>query len=585
MKKQLFFLLMCLIRALSGWAGVQTLIPAILPWGADEPWKMKYVMQPDDSYSEPANDGVGHEWTQLGYDDSGWQTLTGPMANGYEENNIFFFRNFTWDGENNTFNLRRTFTLNAVNPSGYTFATWHDDDINVYINGQLVVESSNIQGIERFLINASYFQVGTNQLAIKFHAGPFTYNFLDYALFTGNEADNGQYDGLDINGLRYWFNDDGETARVVGINEGVQVANIPSSITVKGKKYLVTTISWNAFAESELTSVSIPHTITKIRENAFYHCNVERVDITDLEAWCKIDFEGDDYDYGGNPLCTGDGKLYLNNKRILNLEIPESITEIKRFTFRGGNFSSLTIPSTVTQIGEAAFKGCSTLRTATINNVEETGCSLTRIASSAFCDCSSMQSINFTEYPTYIGDGAFARCSSLTSIELNDNLTTIRPRTFFECNNLSTINIPSCVTSIGEGAFESCGSLSIDLIFPEGLTTVGNRAFVSCNKIKSLILPNTLTTIGDEAFTFLANIRTLYIPSSVTEIGEMAFVELGNAVTITVAEDNPNYDSRSNCNALIETVSGKLLAGCRNTIIVEGVKSLEKSHWQDNLIL
>ena len=583
MKKQILFILTCLISVLSGRADVQV----VLPWGADAPWKMNYVKQHGEEYSEPANDGTGKTWKELGYDDSSWQTLTGPMASGGSTPRIvFFFSNYSWEEQGEYFNLRRTFTLNEVNASGYTFATLHDDGIEVYINGNKIygADSHTDGNIVTTHVAASVFRDGANQMAVFFKTDLFP-DYFDYALFAGTETSIGQYDGIVINGLRYWFNDDGETAYVEGINEGVKTASILSSITVKGKDYPVTAIGRGAFAESELTSVSIPSTITRIKEEAFYHCNVEKVNITDLEAWCRIDFEGDDYDYGGNPLSTGDGKLYLNNKRVTDLVIPESITEIKRFTFRGGSLSSLTIPNTVTKIGEGAFKDCSTLRKATLNNAEGS-CKLKSIGFNAFCDCSALQSINFTKYATFIGEAAFARCGSLTSIELNDGLTEILPRTFLECSKLTTVNIPNSLISIGESAFDCCGNLSSELIFPEGLTTVGIRAFASCSNIETLSLPNTLTTVDDGAFREMGKVRSLYIPSNLTSIGSQAFVGKPSALSIVVAEDNPKYDSRNNCNAIIETESGKLLAGCRNTIIPDGVTSIENAAlaWLPNTI-
>lgn len=566
-------MLMCLVSTLSVWADVQ----AVLPWGADVPWDMKYVMQPSDSYSEPADDGTGKSWTQLGYDDSAWQTLTGPMANGEGNQKIYYFKNFTWEGENNIFNLRRTFTLTEVNASGYTFATQHDDGIMVYINGNKVYDREGHTNFDILTthIDASKFQTGENQIAIYFNAGSFSWNYLDYALFVGNNYNNGKYDGLDINGLRYWLNDDGETAYVVGINEGVETATIQSSISFKDKDYRVTTIAARAFAESAVTTVRIPSTITTIGADAFYNCNIDKVYITDLEAWCKIDFLNG---WGGssNPLNSGDGKLYLNNTRVTSLVIPETITEIKKFAFNGCKFSYLTIPNTVTSIGEGAFFDCSTLRTASLSNPEGSS-ALTSIGVRAFRGCSAMNSINFTQYPTVIGEEAFSQCNSLTSIQLNDNLTSIQPYTFSECSSLTTINIPNSVTSIGEDGFSGCENLSIDLILPEGLTTVGNRGFSGLGKVKMLSLPNSLTTVGAEAFKGLQSIKTLYIPSGLTSIGEQAFVGLSNAVSIVVSGDNPKYDSRNNCNAIIKTETGQLLAGCRNTIIPDGVTSLERA--------
>lgn len=319
-------------------------------------------------------------------------------------------------------------------------------------------------------------------------------------------------------------------------------------------------IAGDAFAgRVGLTAINIPSSVTAIAagslDGTFSNCtSLERVDITDLEAWCNIVFANGD----SNPLRSA-GKLYLNGTRITALTIPTSVIEIKNYAFIGGKFTSLTIPNTVIRIGEAAFSGCSTLRTAKVSNIEN-GCNLTAIEHDAFCDCSALQSVNFTEYVTQLGEAAFARCGSLTEVKLNDNLTTFLPNTFLECGNLTTVNIPNSLISIGNSAFDCCGNLSIELILPEGLTIIGNRAFASCGKLPSLSLPNTLTTIGSEAFSGTGSLRSLYIPSGVTSIGSMAFVQMSNAISIIVDENNTKYDSRGYCNALIETKTGNLLA-------------------------
>ena len=120
MKLKVLFVVVLCLGLQSVWA------ETVLPWGADVPWQMKYV-QPEE-WVDPVVDGAGRKWTQLGYDDSQWETLTGPMANNYNQEHVDIF-NYTWKGDDKCFYLRRTFTLDQVNSDGYTFATIHDDDI------------------------------------------------------------------------------------------------------------------------------------------------------------------------------------------------------------------------------------------------------------------------------------------------------------------------------------------------------------------------------------------------------------------------------------------------------------------------
>ena len=403
---------------------------------------------------------------------------------------------------------------------------------------------------------------------------PENVEHIDPSTFQGNKAVT-----ISVSASNKYYDSRNNCNAIIEKSSATLISGCENTVIPDGIETIENYAFWGC---EDLTSINIPSSVTTIEGGAFHGCNkLERVDISSLVAWCNIVFKGDDYDYGGNPLCYG-GKLYLNNKWIRDLEIPESITGIKRFAFRGGKFTSLKIHHAIASIGEGAFKGCSSLMTATLPEPEVPDgggvvqiIDLNIIEKDAFCDCSALNSINFTVYPSTIGESAFAHCRSLTSVKLG-NLTTIYPRTFLGCENLTTVNIPDGVLSIGERAFAECRNLSIELILPEGLKVIDNAAFGLCEKIEVLILPNSLTTIGDEAFTGDKNLRSLFIPSSVNKIGDMAFVGLTNCYSIVVDEENPKYDSRNNCNAIIETKSGKLLAGCRKTVIEDDVTSIEE---------
>ena len=109
---------------------------------------------------------------------------------------------------------------------------------------------------------------------------------------------------------------------------------------------------------SALTSIEIPNSVTSIGRAAFMDCNgLKAVYISDLAAWCNIDFD----DYHSNPLYYAEN-LYLNNKRITQLEIPEGVTKIKSFAFYNCDFlTHITIPSTLTHIDACAIADCDSL--------------------------------------------------------------------------------------------------------------------------------------------------------------------------------------------------------------------------------
>lgn len=195
------------------------------------------------------------------------------------------------------------------------------------------------------------------------------------------------------------------------------------------------------------------------------------------------------------------------------------------------------------------------------------------------------------------------------TIVFSDKLTTIGENAFYNCPNVLSLTIPNSVTSIGRYAFDRvcnveyngtanvsdsgarclngyvennlvysdatktklCGCPSFvsgAMVIPNTVTTIGMNAFVACKGITSVTIPNSVTTIGIQAFDGMSNITELTIPASVTSIGWDAFRDWSKSLTsIRVEEGNANYDSRNNCNALIETATNTLVLGCANTVI------------------
>lgn len=106
------------------------------------------------------------------------------------------------------------------------------------------------------------------------------------------------------------------------------------------------------------------------------------------------------------------------------------------------------------------------------------------------------------------------------------------------------------------------------------VTNIGKDAFCGCRILTSVHIPDGVTSIGKDAFWFCTSITSINIPASVTNIGEGAFGGCFPLVAITVSEDNSVYDSREGCNAIIESATNTLIAGCMNTVIPASVTSI-----------
>ena len=245
-----------------------------------------------------------------------------------------------------------------------------------------------------------------------------------------------------------------------------------------------------------------------------------------------------------------------------------TVTSIGKDAFRDcTSLTSVVVPNSVTSIGSSAFYGCSGLTSVTIPN------SVTSIGSAAFLYCSGLTSVTIPNSVTSIGSDAFYGCSGLTSVMLGSSVTSISSGAFYKCTSLTSIIIPNSVTSIGNSAFMNCISLT-DIEIPNSVTSIESYAFNGCTGLTSVTIPNSVTSIGDQAFWGCSGLTSVTIGNSVTSIGSSAFSSCSGLTSIVVENGNTKYDSRNNCNAIIETSSNTLVIGCKSTIIPSNVISI-----------
>lgn len=139
-----------------------------------------------------------------------------------------------------------------------------------------------------------------------------------------------------------------------------------------------------------------------------------------------------------------------------------------------------------------------------------------------------------------------------------------------------TGSIPNCVYN-SFNPFANYKSQIVAVVIENGITRIGEYVFCECVNLTSVTIPNSVDQIGVSAFSRCNKLASVTIPKSVTSIGKDVFFKCPSLASIAVESGNPKYDSRDNCNAIIETATNTLISGCKNTIIPLSVTSIGKN--------
>ena len=260
------------------------------------------------------------------------------------------------------------------------------------------------------------------------------------------------------------------------------------------------------------------------------------------------------------------GDLYYN----ITSETTVEVTYLEEYSSE--NYSGLTtatIPETVTynsttfnvtSIGDRAFSNCSSLASITIPN------RVTSIGDNAFSGCSSLPIENNLRYAdTYLVE---AVDNTLSTYSIKEGTKWIGNYAFYHCSSLTSVTIPNSVTSIGDNAFRGCSSLTAPVYNAHCF------AYMPTSYIGAYIIPQGIKQIAGGAFSNCDFLTSVTIPNSVTSIGNDAFSDCSSLTSMVVEGGNTTYDSRENCNAIIETATNTLIVGCKNTIIPYSVTSI-----------
>ena len=288
---------------------------------------------------------------------------------------------------------------------------------------------------------------------------------------------------------------------------------------------------------------TVPSTVTAISDGAFVGCPIKKLTIdsnvtTELPGWSFNAGVLEEL----NVNCLFGKSTFAQITTLKKVTLGDSIKEIPQMAFlECKGLQTVSIPSGLTKIGTQAFFGCSSLQDVTLPE------SLTEIGYQAFRDCDALTSITFPDSLEKVGEQAFlittndGHTGSLTTVTFgkkvptfltSNGATSTNPQLFTGQDKLTTVDMSKCEnTTISAGLFNGLTSLET-IIFPTGLTKIGDNAFTNCKGLKSLEFPDSLTEIGESAFSGCTGLTYISYGSGINDIGINAFSGCTNVKVI-----------------------------------------------------
>ncbi len=392
-----------------------------------------------------------------------------------------------------------------------------------------------------------------------------------------SEADTSSYSGNCGDDIKYIFDESSGTLSISGsgkmynyyynLTPWDSFKDSIKSVEIMGS---VTTLGDHAFQGcSSITSVALPDSVKSIGPAAFRDCtSLVTINLPDSLTYI------------------GTSSFY-NCTSLISVTIPESVTSIENTAFYGcTSLISISFPSSLTMVGKSVFSG----KIYGVNGETELAMTVENLAGSTFDEIhgkwikkvsipseeSSYKAFGVCgkdliyEFDALAGTLKISGSGSMfdyldytmpwylyyggiETVIITDGVTSIGDYAFLQCTSMTSVTLPDSLRSIGDYAFMECRSLP-SIALPGSVTTIGSYSFYGCTGLTSVTLSDSVTTLGKYAFYNCSAISTLVLGKSVTSLGESAFGDCTglNELTIpagldcVVSIDSPVFEGCSN---------------------------------------
>ena len=390
--------------------------------------------------------------------------------------------------------------------------------------------------------------------------------------------------------------------------------NVPASVYYNNYTYPVVTIGTSAFENcSNLQSVTLPNSITAINKDAFYHCTKlgsvnlpEGLTSIGLRAFINCNLTSvtipstvtsmGDYTFYGNPLtevvwkpvtcAIGTGEyapFYSTSSKITKFTFGDQVETIPSYLCKNMSLlDTIVLPPSVKSLGQYAFAFCTNLKSINLPVTQKT------LPVSFFEGCTALESIELPATLTTISTDAFYGCTSLKEINLHEGIETIYQRAFFNCK-LTEITIPSTVSSLGAKAFQSNPLTSVTWLPANCSVSTGEDApfYSTSSKITKFTFGDQVETIPSYLCKNMSLLDTIVLPPSVKSLGQYAFAFCTNlkSINLPVTQKTLPVSFFEGCTALesielpatLTTISTDAFYGCtslKEINLHEGIETI-----------